>query len=114
MEYGSAHVTWSTFRGEQFIAKHEADPRTSRQVLNELLERYIDEEPTRAQVRQSWGGIIGAAHGEAKPNGAARAAELFVRFRGRFALHRRSIPDAIVHDGDFEVWLHKRAEELAE
>jgi hypothetical protein len=27
MEYGSTHVTWWTFRGEQFVEEHEADPR---------------------------------------------------------------------------------------
>jgi hypothetical protein len=114
MEYGSTHVTWWTFRGEQFVEEHEADPRTSQQVLDELLERHIAKKATQAQVRQSLNGVIGAAHGEAKREGAVRAAELFVRFRGRFALHRRNVPDTMVHDDDFEVWLHKRAEELGE
>jgi hypothetical protein len=114
IDYGSTHVTWWTFRGEEVVAEHEADPRSARQVLDELLSRHVDDEVTRAHVRQSLGGVIGAAHGEAKRSGATRAAELFVRFRGRFALQRPSIPDAMVHDNDFEVWLHKRAEELGE
>jgi hypothetical protein len=63
-----------TFRGEQLDHEHAADPRTSRQLLDDLLERYVDHEDTRRHVRQSLGGVIGAAHGEAKRAGAIRVA----------------------------------------
>ncbi len=112
LDYGSTHVTWWTFRGEQPPAGAGVDSRSSRQVLDVMLERHLDDAGERSRVRASLGGVIGAAYGEATRQGPLAPAELYVRFRGRFAVHRPGIPNSLTRDPDFELWLHKRAEEL--
>jgi hypothetical protein len=113
MDYGSVHVTWWTFQGEQDAGVTD-DVRTARQVLDELLQRYVADETIQHRVRQSLGGVIGAAHGEARRAGITRRDALFVRFRGRFAVHRPDLPEELLRDEDFEIWLRKRAQELGE
>lgn len=114
LDYGSTQVTWWTFRGEQIPTDAEADQRTSREVLDEILERHVDDEDRRSSVRASLAGVVGAAYGEATRDGPLSAAELYVRFRGRFAVDRPGLPDALTQDHDFERWLHKRAQELGQ
>jgi hypothetical protein len=112
LDYGPTHVTWWAFRGGQEPAEGDTDPRPSRQVLDEILERNFDSESERVRARAALGGVIGAAHGEATRYGPISTAELYVRFRGRFAVHRPGLPDAVTHDPAFELWLRKRAQEL--
>lgn len=112
LDYGSVHVTWWTFHGEQDA--DVTDERTARQVLDELLQRYVASETLQQRIRQSLGGVIGAAHGEARRAGITRRDGLFVRFRSRFAVHRPDIPDELLRDEDFEIWLRKRAQQLGE
>lgn len=67
LDFKAAHVTWWTFHGEQLVEEHKADARSSRQVLDVLLERYVNDEASRAHVRQSLGGDRrGAWRGETR------------------------------------------------
>jgi len=63
-------------------------------------------------MQRSLNGVIAAAHGEARREGRVDAAELYVRFRGRFA-KARDLPEALLEDPEFDLLLHKRAEDFA-
>jgi hypothetical protein len=110
--YGPNRVTWWTFRGAELVADHAADPRAWREVLEGLLDLHAPAQPDRGRMQGSLNGVIAAAHGEARREGRVDAAELYVRFRGRFA-KARDLPDALLEDPEFDLLLHKRAEDFA-
>jgi hypothetical protein len=109
--YGPARVTWWTYRGAATVTEYAADPRSWREVLADLLDRHARAEPERGKILRSLNGVIAAANGVARREGVSDAAALYVRFRGRFA-KARALPDALLHDPDFDILLHKRAEAL--
>jgi hypothetical protein len=112
MAYGPTTVTWWVFRGHAPVAEYTRDPRTWREVLTGLLDRHAPHQPERGKVQQTLNGVIASAHGEARQEGNTEAGALYVRFRGRFA-KARPLPESLLLDPDFEVLLHKRAEEFA-
>jgi hypothetical protein len=80
-------------------------------VLDGLLLRHGGDQ--QRNLRQSIGGIVGAANGVAKRDGVRDRGALYAFFRSRFAKDR-GIPDALLDDPDFDIWLRKRAEDLGE
>jgi hypothetical protein len=113
ISYGPAQVTWWTYRGETTVTEYAADPRSWRDVLSDLLDRHAPVEPERGKTLRSLNGVIAAANGVAKREGISDPAALYVRFRGRFA-KARALPETLLHDPDFDVLLHKRAETLGQ
>jgi hypothetical protein len=112
IRYGLTSVVWWSYRGDELPEDAtEPDARTSREVLDGLLLRHAGSQEHR--LRLSFGGIIGAANGAARREGVHDRGSLYAFFRSRFA-KERSIPDEMLDDRDFDVWLRKRAEELGD
>lgn len=111
LTYGSYKAIWWRF-GEEPHAYDEQveDDRSSREVLDELLDRHV---PAERQLftRQSVGGVVGAENDVARREGVTEPTALYGRFRARFA-KRRDYPEGILEDPDFDRWLRKRAVEL--
>jgi hypothetical protein len=110
VRYGARRIVWWRFgeRGDDDAAP--ADETPSGILLDGLLERHLPEHE-RTRVRQSLGGVIGAANSIAMHEGRSRPDQLYGLFASRFAKDRR-LPGSLIEDEDFERWLRRRAEEL--
>jgi hypothetical protein len=112
LRYGSNRVIWWTFRGDGDTEEADADPRSSREVLDNLLARHVA--PAEEHyIRQSLGGVIGSENSMARNENVRGRDALYVRFRARFA-QARAYPDALREDPEFDLWLQKRAADLGE
>lgn len=110
--YGSRRVIWWGFHGRLGGDEVDADPRDARHVLAGLLDRHAEDGLAAERMRKTLAGIIGSANSRAGFEGRTARDELYVRFRSRFA-PQRDIPESMLDDPDFELWLRKRADELA-
>jgi hypothetical protein len=108
----SRRIIWWTFLGRDDALVVNDDPRSSRELLAALLARHVPDPDGADRVTMSLAGVIGSANGDAVRAGATSAGELVVRFRGRFA-KQRDLPDPLLEDQEFELWIRKRASELA-
>lgn len=113
VRYGSNQITWWSFRGTDSTTGVGEDDRSAAEVLDALLADHGIGEAEARLVRQRLSGVIGYANGVARDDGVRDVDSLFVRFRGRFA-KTRPLPDELLDDPVFELWIRKRAEELGE
>jgi hypothetical protein len=108
VSYGTRRVLWWRVMGTGERVALDTGPRSSTEVLRDALGRHTG----GVDLQQSLSSVVGAAYGNAFREGDTAAEALLVRFRGRFA-KERGLPDGLLHDDDFELWLRKRALELA-
>jgi hypothetical protein len=103
-------IVWWTFRD----SGRPADPdRDSRALLEELARRYAGETRPERKIKESLAGILGYANSRAKLPEDRKVGSLYARFRSRFVVSRE-LPDGLLEDPDFELWLQARAHELGE
>jgi hypothetical protein len=110
VRFASRPVIWWTFRGTGDMEDAEADSRSSREILEDLLGRHLSANDAQ-KVQMSLSGVIGSANSDARREGETGRGALYARFRGRFA-KGRNYPDALLEDPQFERWIQKRADEL--
>jgi IrrE N-terminal-like domain len=101
---GRAVAWW--FFGAEVKAGLSDDPRTSHEIIDEILAERIDPQP-RPKVRQSVFAVAGHAKGA---YGASGPAELHGRLRERYASHPE-LGEVTSHP-DFDLFCLRRAEEL--
>jgi hypothetical protein len=109
--FGPWLVIWWTYRGSH-AEPPDDDPRRSREVLDALMARHAAGLEDERRLRLALSGVIGAANGDARRQGDTAVGSLHARFRGRFA-KSRNVPPSMLADPEFELWLRKRAAELA-
>lgn len=112
INYRGRRIVWWRFAGEIPPDDTEDDGRTARGVLAELLDKHVQNLDEQRAIQRTLAGVIGAANGEARREGDTANQSLYLRFRSRFA-KKRDLPDVFVADPDFDVWIRKRADELA-
>jgi hypothetical protein len=111
IRYGTRQVIWWTFRGEGDADEGQLEPRTSREVLDALLERHVAPDDV-TKIRQSLGGVIGSINSMAKREGVTGRDALYARFRARFA-QDRGYPESLLEDPELDLWIQKRADDLS-
>ncbi len=108
VSYGGRRVLWWRVMGAGERLESDTDPRSSTEVLRDALTRHTG----GVDLQQSLSSVVGAAYGNARQERDTTPEALLVRFRGRFA-KERGLPDGLLRDDDFELWLRKRALELS-
>lgn len=110
--FGPQTIHWWTYAPTTFTPAD--DPRTSREILDRLLLQYASDEAHASELRKSFGGIAGAAKSMSTQRwGQAAPEQIYVRLRRAFAKKRDEVPEDLLDDPDFELWLRKRASEIA-
>jgi len=113
VERGSRRVIWWTFREDAPSDVMDVDDdRTASDVLSVLLNRHAADVAHGQAIRRSLAGILGVAFDDAQREGLTSSGQLYAVFRGRFARPRR-LPDSMLADPAFDLWLRKRAAELS-
>lgn len=110
VRYGGRRLVWWSFH-EAPVSEQSQDPRTTKEVLADLVARHVPEERERQRIYGSISSVIGAANSMAQHDGRTREEQLHARFRSRFAV-KRDLPNALIHDPEFMRWLERRAAEL--
>lgn len=114
VSFGSGRVIWWSFRGQMAAddVDVESDPREAGAILQDLLGRHAKGQEDERRIAHALSGVIGAANGKVRhERGDSSPDGLYVLFRSRFAQQRR-LPDGMLDDPAFELWLRKRAEQL--
>lgn len=109
VQMGTRKIIWWTFRSSGDTLP--VPPGEARDLLRKLAERHATPILTVRHIQQSFGGIIGVANDRAKREGITNAAQLYARFKSRFATDR-DLPNKLLEDPDFDTWLKMRASEL--
>ena len=112
VRYGSRSIMWWSFHRPIGVSALGDDPRDDGQVLAALLERHAPDANDAQRIQRTLAGVIGAANSVARREGITGMAELHARFRSRFA-KARDLPEEMLDDPEFEIWLQKRAEKLS-
>lgn len=113
LTFGSQSVRWWTYT--HTAVEPADDPRATREILDSLLSRYARDAGHAAGLRQSFGGVAGAAKSMSTQRaGQASEQQIYMRLRRAFAKQRDEVPDEMLDDPDFELWLRRRAFEMAE
>jgi hypothetical protein len=108
--FGSRSVVWWTFEPTQIGG--DDDTRTSREILDALLERYAVDDDEARGFRTSFAGIVGSANNSVGIGRRFTEAELHERLRRAFT-KSRNLPESMLDDPGFASWLRKRAREVA-
>jgi hypothetical protein len=112
LSFGSQKVHWWTYTHTAVAPADDA--RSTREILDSLLSKYAGNVGHAAELRQSFGGVAGAAKSMSMQHGGqAPEQQIYVRLRRAFAKKREEVPDEMLDDPDFELWLRKRALEMA-
>jgi IrrE N-terminal-like domain len=108
--FGSRSVVWWTFARTE--VGEDTDPRTSREVLDALLERHAADADEARSFHMSFAGIVGSANNSVRLGRRFSEAELHERLRRAFTKSRK-LPEQLLDDPEFSTWLRKRAREVA-
>lgn len=111
VQFGSRTVAWWTFRASELST--DTDARESRVVLASLLERYAEGSTEQEALRRSFAGIVGSANNSVGMGRPYTADELYSNLRRAFTRKRRGLPDGMLDDPEFAIWMRKRAREIA-
>ncbi len=106
---GSGQMIWWTFRSRP--GELEVPDGDSTALLNKLLTRHRPAGQSVEELLRSCNGILGYAADQARRAGENDPAQLYAVFQGRFAKSRK-LPEGLIADPEFDVWLRLRASEL--
>ena len=113
ISYGSSTIHWWVY--EETDVEETDDPRSTREILDGLLARHVDDPSQIATLRQSFGGIAGSAKSMSMQRGGSASTEqVYLRLRRAFGKKRQDVPNGLLDDSDFDVWLRKRAHEITD
>ena len=111
LRIGSRDIYWWVFPTRE--PDPVTDPRNSKEILDGLLARHCRDLPHAEKLRQSLAGIAGSAKSMSAHQGSASSAEIYAHLRRAFAKRRSDMPDAMLTDPDFELWVRLRALDIA-
>jgi hypothetical protein len=113
LRVGGRYIHWWIYTTRK--PKRVDEERSSRQVLDGLLTRHSVDSEHASRLRQSFGGIAGSAKSmSAGPGGRASSDQVYARLLRAFAKHREEVPDTMLDDPDFDLWLRMRALEVSD
>ena len=113
ISFGSWAVHWWVYEGTD--VESADDPRSTRELLDGMLARHVGDVSQVAALRQSFGGIAGSAKSSSMQRGGhASPDQVYLRLRRAFAKKRKDVPDGLLDDPEFDLWLRKRAHEIAD
>jgi hypothetical protein len=113
INYRRRRIVWWRFTGDAPPFEEDDDDRSASDVLAGLFNRHVADLVERTNIQRTLSGVIGAANGEARREGETASDALYLRFRSRFA-RARALPEALLDDPDFDLWIRKRADELGD
>jgi hypothetical protein len=113
LQFGSREIHWWTY--SPTAVDQVDDPRSTREILDSLLAKYASDTDHASALRRSFGGIAGSAKSMSMQHGGLVSTErVYVRLRRAFAKVRDEVPEEMLEDDDFDLWLRKRALEISE